>query len=429
MIRMVDNPAHPSWRGQQIGLVMQALGRLQDRRAADVLARQLTHRALADQAVSALKLMGPIAQSAVLEYLFNEEPEVRQRARQLLADYGTRPFTVATEALNRLKSNDPEIQRAALAWFAEHPPDDDVQKAEGAKLLTGLLEDLSPRINTLTLRALKFWATPDSVTPLVAFARRHEKAPPGDETTRNNALLIDVLAQLPSAATAEALAFQLKDAAQRGKVVQALVKFGPVANDVVLLYINHPNPEVQKEARSLCRLLNISADRQLDQTLADLADGKKGRARIALEHLARLRPDEASRGKVSRALNAPLLDPDRGIREQALDAVTVWASKENTATLLKVLVNLQVEPRERSARSIEKVSAALIAIGPDAEAAVIPFLKSPEGVVRCEACRILAAVGSGDSVKALREASLAFSNDDFFLRQAQTAMEMIMARK
>ena len=90
--------------------------------------------------------------------------------------------------------------------------------------------------------------------------------------------------------------------ALRRKAAQALLKLGPVTNGHVLQYLNHPDEGVRKEAASLCRLLNIPADRQLEQTLADVADARKGRSRTALQHLARLRPDETKRALVSRAV-------------------------------------------------------------------------------------------------------------------------------
>src|SRR5262249_12858732 len=101
------------------------------------------------------------------------------------------------------------------------------------------------------------------------------------------------------------------------------------------------------------RRLQIPAARQVEQTLADVADPQKPRARAALEYLASLRPDPASRAKGSRALNALLLDPDTGIAADALDAVRVWGTKENTTTLLKLLGDFPKGGGQRNARVIE----------------------------------------------------------------------------
>jgi HEAT repeat protein len=91
LIRMVENPNLPCWDTGKTGLVMQTLGKLQDNRAADALARKLDDPKLRDQAVDALKLMGPGAESAVVDYLFADDPATRQRAGDLLAAYGAAP--------------------------------------------------------------------------------------------------------------------------------------------------------------------------------------------------------------------------------------------------------------------------------------------------------------------------------------------------
>jgi HEAT repeat protein len=447
LIRMMENPTLPSWGPRQTGLVMAALGKLQDRRAIGVLAERLPDSLLHDQAVNALKLMGPGAEKTVLDYLFDPDPDTRLRASQLLADYGTNPETIAAEALSRLKSNQAEVQSGAAVWFAENPPGDETQRAEAARLLARLLDDLSPKVNAQALRALKLWATRDSLPQLLAFARRQDQAAAGDPA------LIEVLAQFPDETAAEAIARQLKNAPQRSKAAQALMKLGPVATKAVLGYIDDPDDAVQKEARQLSQLLNIPADRQLGQILADVADPEIPRSRAALDYLAKLRPDPASRGKVSPALNAPLLDADPGIRAAALNAVKVWGSKENTATLVKALGSFPSGPPECNdgiievlgalqdpaaapalaqglthVRERDTVSKALRSIGASAEGAVAPFLQSDDGWARVEACRILAEVGTSKSLQPLKDAVNANSLDFFFVKEARLASQKITAR-
>jgi hypothetical protein len=446
LIRLVQSPTLPNWTPKKTGLVMQALGKLQDKRAVGVLAEKLADPALHDQAVDGLRLMGPQAENAVLEYVFDENPDTRLRASQLLADYGTRPEEVAGEALNRLQSNSPDAQRSAAAWFAESPPGDEKQQAEVARALAGLLDDLSPQVNALALHALKLWATRDCLPQLVALARRDEKACPPE--------LLDVLARFPDETAAEAIALQLDAPANRGRAAQALLKLGPVATKAVLGYLDDPDADVRKEARGLCEQLRIPADVQLEQTLADVADVRKARSRTALERLARLRPDEASRAKVSQGLNAALLDPDAGVRAAALNAVRVWGSKDNTATLLTLLGKLQNAGPGRDPRVIEVlgllqdpaaapaladglthpqecgfVVKALTAIGPGAEYAVIPYLQSTVREARFAACAVLADVGTPKSLPALEAAGTKALGDVAFYQCAQLASEKIMARK
>jgi hypothetical protein len=429
MIRMVETNTLPCWNSKKTGQVMSALGKLQDNRAADVLAQKLPDPQLHEQAVDALRLLGPGGENAVMDFLFDGDPDTKARAAELLVGYGARPNTVLAEARRRLLSNDPKTRSGAAAWFAENPPEGEFEKAEMARPLAGLLGDLSPQVHGLALRALKLWVNRDCLPQVVAFAERQEKAV-GSDTAANNSLLIDVLAQLPDQTAATAIALQLKDPGQRTKAVQALLKLGPVATEPVLKYLDYPDANVRKEARALCRMFKVPAERQLEQTVADVASAHKPRSRAALQQLAQLRLDEASRVKVSQALNAPLLDPDTGIRREALDALRVWATPENTAALLMVFGNLSCGRDEDSARTLERVSQTLISIGPEVEGAVTPLLKSPEVALRGAACRILAEVGTDKSVPPLQAAGQAYQGiDGAYYNYTQMVIAKIEARK
>jgi HEAT repeat protein len=329
-----------------------------------------------------------------------------------------------------LLSNDLEERHSAAVWFVENAPENDLEKAEVTGPLAELLGTLSPKVHHLALRALKKWGTKDCLPQVVAFGERQQKAGNNKEAAANNPALIDLLSQFPDQTAADAVAIWLRDPERRGLAVQALLKIGPAATASILTYLNHPDADVRKEARSLCNLLKVPTERQIGQTLADVADTRKARSRAALQHLAQLRPDEASRVKVSQALNAPLLDTDAEIREGALDAVRIWATRENIDTLLKLLGNLASEGKKESGRNIDRVSEVLIAIGPDVEEAVIPLLKSPLVPVRGEACRVLGEVGTKKSVAALQDAGKAWLPvDPSFCNYTDLAVAKIVARK
>jgi hypothetical protein len=448
LIRLVQGPLLPNEESRNTALVVQALGKLQDPRAAYVLAEKLADPALSAAAVDALRLMGPRAETAVLRQAFDGASAARLQANHLLAEYGTRATKIAGEALARLKSNNPDARRSGAVWFAENPPTDEKRQAEVATVLTRLLDDLSPRVNALALDALKLWATRDSVPSLVAFARRNEKAGPCPSA------LIDVLARFPDETTAEAIALQLKVPANRGRAVQALLKFGLVASKAVLLHIDDPDAAIQKETRGLAQQLNVPLSLQLNQALADLADAQKPRVRAALQYLPQLRPDEASRTRVSQALNASLLDPDPAVLADALGAVRVWGSKANTASLLKLLGTLRTRGGARDPRIIdllgvlqdstaapalaegltrpeelEPVVKALVALGSGAEEAVLPYVKSTSRGARFAASWVLGEIGTARSLSPLRDAGSRYVGDDPFNRQLLIAAEKITARK
>jgi hypothetical protein len=428
LIRMVDHPTLPSWDTRKTALAMQTLGKLQDPRGVEVLVQQLPHPELHDDAVSALKLLGSQAERAVLVYLFDGDEATRQRANELLAAYHTSPATITAVALDRLQSGSPEVQRGAASWFADNPPANDFQKADVAPLLVKLLDKLDPRDNRLALRALQHWSTRDSLKSVVAFAHRQVKVPASSKAAENNSLLIDVLARFQDASAAEAMAPLLRDPTLRDKVSQALRVLGQVSVEAVLPYLDHPDPEVGREARRLCRDLGISEGRQIEQCLADIADPRNVRSRTALQHLASLRRDEAFRQKVSQALEAPLLDPDRGIREEAARAAAVWATKQNADTLAKLLGDFRGRSKEDYAYR-DRVCQALITIGPEAENKVISLLQSEDRTIRGPACRILAEVGTLESTKPLQAAALQYASDRDFSNDAEAAITKIMARK
>jgi len=133
-----------------------------------------------------------------------------------------------------------------------------------------------------------------------------------------------------------------------------------------------------------------------------------------------------------------------------------WGSKENTATLLRLLEGNPEEkkPFGRNGYIVEilgllkdpkaapslamglgnvfelgHASKALKSIGPAAENAVIPYLKAADRAVREEACRILAVIGTRKSLPALKAAREQFRQDVFFVRAIQGAAREISARK
>jgi hypothetical protein len=427
LLRMVDNRTLPAWNTRNAGHVLQTLGKFPSEQTLSVLTGHLDDAALHDDAVAALKLVGPKARSAMLDYIFTGDKEARQRATDLLEGYGTSFDVFVDAALDRLQSNEPAVRESAAAWCAENAPDNEGQKGQGAKLLLPFLNDLSPRVNHEGLLALKRWATKDCLPQLVDYANRQAQAPATKEANENAGLLLDILAQLPDARAATAIALRLPQPELRDKAVQALLLLGPVANDAVLPYLNHPDPAVGKEARKLTRSLQPGGnDRQITQSLTDLADPRKARSRAALEYLAKLEPDTTHRAAVSKALKGLLLDTDAETAERALDAVLVWGTPENTEALLKLLGALDrggLRPDHPN-----KVATALVRLGPSVEEGVLPFLKSPSRNIRGWAATILGDVGTRKSLKPLQEAADLYILDGGFRRQTAAAADKINAR-
>ncbi len=454
LIQLARHPLGRHWTHEKAGRVMETIGKLQDKRGVDILVEKLSDPALHGPAMVGLQLFGPKAEDAVVGYLFDGDPATRKSVSQLLAEYGTTQAKIRAQALARLKSNQREVQRGAAVWFADNAPDDQWHKPEVAQALARMLDDLSPKANALALAALQLWATKDCLPQLVAFANR-EAGRHADQPPDTMLMLIDILAQFHDESAAEAIAMQLKHDALRGKAAQALLKLGPpVANNAVLQRINHREPAVQKETRRLADRLKISPEAQLAQTIADIADAKVGHTHVALKSLSRFRQDDSNRSKVAQALNGPLADADKGIRDAALGAVADWGGRENTPTLLKLLGEGSADGPGRDTRIIEILGmlkdpkatraiaqgllhpreymaavTALKAIGPPAESEVITYLPSPVRSARIEACRVLAAIGTEKSLDPLAKASAVFENDREMREQAAFATQQIVMRK
>jgi HEAT repeat protein len=308
-----------------------------------------------------------------------------------------------------------------------------------------LLDDPGADVRNQALRALMLWASKDSLPDLVEYARREQTAPGGSP------LLLDVLAQFPDPAAADAIALQLSNVHTRDQAGRALLKLGPAAVNTVLRHMDDPNECARTETRKLADLLNISADRLLQQAVADVSTSDIPRSVAALQYLAGSRLNEAYREQVSQALNGALLDPNDAIRENALDALRVWSSKENTPALLAILGN-HGEANERRVTALlgrlqdpaaarvlaqglmfddQRIATirALEAIGPAAEDAVIPCLESQEREVRFAAVGILGDIGTGKSIQPLQTALDTFRATDFeYYQEASIALEMINAR-
>ena len=108
----------------------------------------------------------------------------------------------------------------------------------------------------------------------------------------------------------------------------------------------------------------------------------------------------------------------------------MWATPENAATLLKLLGDMPAARTEADARTTDRVAQAVVAIGPGVEDAVIPLLKSPDGLVRREACGILGDVGTNKSVQPLEAAGQGYLTIDVgFYRLTQLAVAKIVARQ
>ncbi|MDB5308600.1 MAG: trypsin-like serine protease with C-terminal domain [Gemmataceae bacterium] len=189
-----------------------------------------------------------------------------------------------------------------------------------------------------------------------------------------------------------------------------------------------------------------------EQVAKDLEDLKDAKRRIAAaDRLAKvytILPDR--RVEVAKALEVMAADKDHFTRLAALRALNMWAGPENVAGLVRVLDTDDVHTRMGIVSIIAKykdpvaadalakllpglgeraaASAALKAIGPAAEKAVIPYLTHKDSWTAMEACNILKEIGTAESIPPLK--TVLGKKPDFMVGPAATnALKSVESRK
>jgi hypothetical protein len=171
-------------------------------------------------------------------------------------------------------------------------------------------------------------------------------------------------------------------------------------------------------------ILNLPVD-PVDAALVQLQRAEVEKRLRAAQDLAQMRPEEP-RPDVVEALTRALADKDLQCRLTAMKALARWGGAASAATLAGQLGD-EAAPVRRVALDLlgelknpavaetivrlnivsdrEAASAALQALGPPAEPAVLPLLNHETPEVRLEACRILRRIGTRTAIPELLKAT------------------------
>ena len=197
--------------------------------------------------------------------------------------------------------------------------------------------------------------------------------------------------------------------------------------------------------------LPAPTEQEIALALNDLKSTDGNRRKAGADRLAKMYvvvPDR--RVEVAKALEAAALEKDFWLQQPALRALNLWAGPENAAGLIRVLEAVDWPTRNivcpilgrlkdpAAAPALAKLlpglgdrgpaSAALKAIGPGAEKAVIPFLTHKDSWASSEACHILKEIGTEASVAPLQE--ILKGKPDFMVGPAAAnALKAIQERK
>lgn len=200
-----DDPAANASRAT----VIETLGQIKDPRGAAAIAGRLPNFFDRGVATQALRRMGPVAEKAVVPYLFHKDSQVRDEAQRLIKGYGTKDDLIVRDALLALKDPDQGIQQAAVTWLST--ADDEV---------------------------LNRPETVQAVVPELTKILLKNDIGQGPKDTRKAAM--KTLARMKDDKGAEAVAYRLlayertRDMEEARDAVNALVEMGSVAEPAVL---------------------------------------------------------------------------------------------------------------------------------------------------------------------------------------------------
>jgi HEAT repeat protein len=163
-----------------------------------------------------------------------------------------------------------------------------------------------------------------------------------------------------------------------------------------------------------------------EQLLAELRNPDMFRRMNAIDAARRSRT--VDRRAVAEALKEMVTDPSLALREKAIAALPDFGGPEDAPALVKAMDSdwgttrwaaYDALARLKGPAAAEALAGrlkngggermyvrnALKALGPDAEPFVRPYLDDANWTLRVEACEVLAAVGTHDSVPALQKAA------------------------
>ncbi len=168
------------------------------------------------------------------------------------------------------------------------------------------------------------------------------------------------------------------------------------------------------------------SDNDLARLLADLKSGDKERRKAAANQLAKLKAS-GPRAEIAKALLVMLADPDIFTIKAAAGALKTWAATDDVSALAKLAGDnnifirqetiqlLSQLPTEEGAAALAtrltnihdrpRAGDALRKMGSVGEKAARPYVKFGDTATKAEACKVLAAVGTAQSIPDLKMAA------------------------
>lgn len=240
MAKLVAGPHPPWWNDDKLNVVMDALARTKDKRAADPLAKRLVASVFdRSRPGKALETLSAVAEPEVLPLYFHPDGGIRQEAQRLIKVYGTRQDVILNQAVKDLEEKG--RQKTVLTWLADQTATDDKSKVAVAKALEPFLSDSHPFVRRDAFKALSRWGSKDNVPALLVFLADNKSSLQRHE-------VIAFLGNLKDPRAAEPLARRLTNFSDSGHASKALQAIGPAAEDAVLPFLKDKDRRARDEA-------------------------------------------------------------------------------------------------------------------------------------------------------------------------------------
>jgi HEAT repeat protein len=339
------------------------------------------------------------------------------------------------------------VSIAALARAEAFPP----RQAEIARELEKLLNGNDRLVALESTKALYVWATKDQVPSLLKAL--------DDPNIHVRRGAIEALGPVRDQRGVAPVAAFLPKIGEREVAGRSLIRMGPMVEGEVRKYVADADTGARQEAARVLRQLGKTAkDDAFATALGSLKDDNQFSRVKGLKWFASADPDHPRQAEAAREMARRMQEGNVFEKREAATALAKWATRDEVAALIEILreksAGIGTRPAamkalarlrdERAAAPLAEMLAspfeskeavkALVAIGPLAEAEVLPYLEHERYQAKTAACEVLKEVGTRKSLQPLEKA-LAKATRTMYggfrdvAEAARAAIKAIKARK
>jgi HEAT repeat protein len=409
--RVVKLPPQVSGDG-----IYEALAATGDEKAVALLVERVRRGGNAVLAGQAIKGMGATGEAGMRKAMDDPDPEVQRVMPQLFLMSGMKDYRVA-KALSDLKSED-KARRVAGATQLTHTPVDDSRREEVSAVLRPLIDAEDAALKNVVRDAFVLWAAKDDLPALIKLLGAEGR------TQRQRMELIVALGETKDPRAIEALV-PLVGGPESLNAERALIRSGAEAEKPVRKLLDSTDLKVRTGATRVLRGLGVKDNFEFETAWSDARSDDARRRTTGLILLGNsVTVPEDKKADLLKLAERLKDDADLGTRQQAINVLAKYATKDQVPVLLKlmegkadgqranVIVALGRLKEEKAAPLIVKCLGeptehavavkALTDIGSASEKPLLEELKSSKkDFTRISCVRVLEKVGTKESISAL----------------------------